>query len=409
MKTLFSYTINNQKQSDIVAFLSAILQKISKEVTSLESANTDLDNLSNQVFDVLVAHTSLGLQQALPIGKQLQIPIIYIVSNDEIETAYTHFDFVSKVIVIGNTVTIPIEILHKDFFEIIPLWEFFQKYIDVSQERIIKEKPQLLIDIRRYSLQHPSVYQLLPLCNILMDMKITILYEEKPLLPLFNTNITMLNRNEVSLKDIIARSNIVIANSDTILKSIMLDKPCIAIGERGYGGIITPQNFKAFYNSHFQGRIGGYLNEYIPEHLVKDDIQKLIMLKDEDREELVDRNRKALLELYKEITKRWENMFSKVIKQEKEVNTNLINCSLQLSSDFELLPFSNEKIVLVYKATCKVHSNFGKEEAEILLLFKEPSKVKDALEKSDYKEETEMFMEFIQMLVNEKILVLYEK
>lgn len=53
----------------------------------------------------------------------------------------------------------------------------------------------------------------------------------------------------------------------------MLGKPCIVIGEQGYGGLITPQNLSQQFANKFQGRIGGSLNEYIPLNLIMNDIQ----------------------------------------------------------------------------------------------------------------------------------------
>ncbi len=406
MKTLLSYTIKNQKQSEVIVLLSDILKEISEETTHLEPTTSITDNFQNRTFDVIVAYTDLGLQQILPIAKQQKTPIVYVVDSDEIETAYTHISYVNKVVLIGNTKTIPIEIIRKDLFEVIPMWVFPQKEIDTPQKETSKKEKQLLIDIRKYNLQHPLIYKLIPLCNLMVKLKVTILYEEKPLLPLLNNNIKMLDRNKVSVEDMIVQSDIVVANGDTVLKSVLLGKPCVVVGEQGYGGVITPQNLKIFYQNDFQGRIGGYLNEYIPEHLLQNDIQKLTSLEDEKQKEFTKENKKIFLEIYKEFSKKWANILSEVIEQEKSTK-DLINCSLKLSSDFSLLPFPDDKFVLSYKETRQVHSNFGKEEATIILLFKEPVKVKEALEKSDYKDEKTMFLEFVQMLVNEKILMPY--
>lgn len=406
MKILLSYAIKNQNQSEITTLISDILQEVGKEIICLEPTALIADNFKNQIFDIAVAYTGLGLQQALPIAKQQQIPIVYVVDSDEIAMAYAHLSYVNKVVVIGNTETVPKEMIRKDLFEIIPLWAFSQKIPNISQKETSKEEKQLLIDIRKYNLQFPIIYQLIPFCNLLVKSKITILYEEKPLLPLLNNNIIMLDRSKISVEDMVIQSDMVIGNGDTVLKSVMFGKPCIVVGEQGYGGIITLQNLKIFYQNHFQGRIGGYLNEYIPEHILRDDIQKLMSLEVEKQKEFAEENKKVFLEIRKEFYEQWANIFSEVIEQEK-LTKDLINCSLKLSSDFSLLPFPDDKFVLSYKETRQVHSNFGKEEAAIILLFQKPIKVKDALEKSDYKEEAEMFVEFVQMLVNEKILMPY--
>lgn len=79
---------------------------------------------------------------------------------------------------------------------------------------------------------------------------------------------------------------------------------------------------------------------------------------------------------------------------------------IKLSDAFNLIEFPDKKFVLTYKTTRKVHSDFGKEEAKIINAFIEANLVQIVLEESDYKDDVDEFLEFIDMLLNEKVLII---
>ncbi len=409
MNVLFSYIADNHNQRAI----ANILQSIDDIKIYLEQTTPTLEDSNNIPFDIIIAYKRLGLQQILPFARQKRVPIIYVTDGNEMITAYPDITSIAKIVVVEDINAVPMKMLRKDLIHVIPILpplHFSSETQSTSKKKASEEKKRLLIDISRFNLKYTSVvYQLIPLCNILINIDITILYDETPLLPFFNTNITVLNKNMVLIEEIIAKSDMVIGNGDAIIRSVVAGKPCVVIGEQGYGGIVTSQNLKIYYQNNFQGRIGGYLDEYIPEHILQDDIQSLTTLDIEKRKELVEGNKKTLSDIYKELTKSWKNVLIETIQQENQLINNLSDCTLQLSPDLALLPFPDEKFALTYKATRQVHSNLEKEEAAIIMLFNEPVKVKKALKKSDYKEEATMFMEFIQMLVIEKILMPYGK
>lgn len=415
MNILFSFSSKNQEQTATCVAVATILKTIGKtmflckdfseKTNTVLSSNFDEYNYKNPAsLSVVVAYTKLGLQQALSVVKQSNIPIVYILSSKEIETEYPNIMLVNKILIFGNTENVPLKMFRKDIAEKVHLLPPYNKETNNNKNK--KGITKILIDNTPFNMYYSPSYWLAPLCNVLTNIEVTILYKETPMLPLFNTNVVLKDKTKINITDTVLKNDLVIGSADIISQAIIAKKPCIVVGEQGYGGLITAQNMPMQCKCNFQGRVGGYIGEYIPEHLLQDDIRKLISLKVEEQKEFTEENKKVFLEICKEFSEKWTSILSEVIEQEK-LTKDLINCSLKLSSDFNLLPFPDDKFVLSYKETRQVHSNFGKEEASIILLFKKPIKVKDALEKSDYKEEKEMFLEFVQMLVNEKILMPY--
>ncbi len=418
MNILFSLAPEDKSQIIVSTSIVAVLQKIGKTTFMCkeffqEIGNTleySLENNRDISFNIVIAYTSLGLKQVLPFARQRHIPIVYVVKCSEIATEYHNISSVSKMVLIGGEKAISTELLRKDLIKemsILPPLQFLFHTKKTSHSKDREGQKHLLVDISSVDLKYSPIYQMTSLFNVLAKYKITILYEDNPLLPIFNTNITTLDKSKVCVDSLITQSDIILANGETILKAVMAGKPCVVVGELGYGGIITPKSLKIYYKNNFQGRIGGYLNEYIPQHILQDDIHKLMMLDFQKIDISATENKQALEELYKEHTQQWHNLLKEIIQQDEGIKIHLIDCVLQLSSDFSLLTSPNDKFALIYETTSQVHSNFGKEEASIISLFRKPIKVKKVLERSNYRENSKIFMEFIQILVNEKILVPY--
>ncbi len=412
MNILFSSVTANKKQSYISDSLLSVLQKMGRGVTCFDIKTQTSEKNISRSFDIIIAYTKLGLQQILPLAQKQHIPIVYAASNgDEVVDIYSHILSVSRIVMLSNIYDVSLGMLRKDLICNIPLLPPLQVLKNENNRNFndsSEEIKHILVDISCSSLKDTMIYQLIPLCNMLIKMKISILYEDVSIPPILNSHIKLIDKNTILQDEIIDQSDVVIGNGDTILKSIVKGKTCVVVGEQGYGGIITPENLKIYHQNNFQGRVGGYLNEYIPQHILKDDIIKLTTLEEGKQKELIEGNKRELSNLHKKSLELWTAIVSDVI-QENEKCKKLIKCKLRLSSDFTLLPFSNDKFVLMYESSRQVHSDFGKEEAAIIMLFEEFTEVKNALKESAYKDEEEMFLEFIQVLVNEKILMPYEK
>ncbi len=416
MNILFTYTTNNQKQISICRSLSHILKNggnslvlytMDKKTNELFPNFKQYVNNNIEDFDIIVVYTKKALQNIKQIAKYKHKAVIYIMDSAEIEHEYPDITLIDKIVILGNTEQVPILMLRKDLLHTLPLLPPI-KDTATQKHKIKKDNISILIDVSKFNMQYSKMYWIIPLCNVLIRTKISILYEETPLLPLFNTNVKLIDKKGINVDNIIKKHDIIIANGDTIYNAISANKACIVVGEQGYGGLVSASNMQLLSTNNFQGRIGGYIGEYIPEKLLQDDLQTITTFDEKELNEFLEQNKIEFTKLYDNYTKKWNRLLNATFERKAILNSNLSKCILKLSSDLVLVPFTNDKYVLTYSATRQVHSNFGKAEADIITLFNKPQSVKKAMEKSGYSKDKEMFLEFIEMLISEKILMLDE-
>lgn len=420
MNILFSFTYKNTFQRVDCCAIADIVQNDNNKLMILSGSTaikneSCLDNYAvysaneHTHIDCVIAYTKTGLQQIKELATTKQLPIVYVVNAQEFENEYyADISIIDRLVVFGNTENTPMFLIRKDLTHTVGLLPAHCE-TPIRMEKEKEEKKRLLIDISSFNLCYLPVYKLISFLNILVNFDVTIVYDQKNLLPFLNTNIKLLPRNQVDISTLLSECDIIMGSGDIIYHGISNKKPCIVVGEQGYGGIISPQNLLAQQSNHFQGRIGGYLGEYIPENLLQDDLQTLMNLDDEKQNELVENNKNILDEIYRNTKQQWQTIIGNTVERHKKVTQNLLDCTLCLSSDLLLVAFPDDKFVITHAVSRQVHSNFGKAEADIIALFKEPKTVKAALDESGYKDDVEIFTEFVQLLVNEKIVMYHEQ
>ena len=477
MTILFSIYI---EQQDEFSFCERVLHLLeagqhrvkvlgASEALLKKYANTAACNIIDiQAIDLVLTYTKKGLSQINELAKQCNAPIVHLVNAENIEKEYPEdVVSISKIVAATNTLdSFSAELFHKELVTPLflpPVLPDIQPptqppniktetLAEIEAERVGRDLPtyrlvpvllqaenkklSVLVDIKTvHTCGYSLLYQFVPLLNALASSEFAVFHNEKPLLPLFNKNVSFISRKETDFETLFSESDLIIGSGETIYKGIASEKPCIVVGERGYGGVVILQNFDWQLKTNFQGRIGGYLNEHIPVALLTNDIQKTIQLvftnttleelpesADENNEpvekpvtdntakekrEQEIREMKGLLDKeFDETRKQWNNCFSTVIRQYKQRKNNLRNTKIKVSDTFVLIAFSDEKFVLTYNVTRKVHSDFGKPVADIISTFGEGCVVQDALKSCGYTDDAEMFLEFINMLLDEKILVI---
>lgn len=87
----------------------------------------------------------------------------------------------------------------------------------------------------------------------------------------FNPNIVLSKENE-DIVNSIYKSNLFIGEGQAVIMAILMLKPVIIVGNKGYGGIVNENNIYNHYKSGFSGRLGGVRGEDIPANLLLFDI-----------------------------------------------------------------------------------------------------------------------------------------
>lgn len=71
------------------------------------------------------------------------------------------------------------------------------------------------------------------------------------------------------------KAHVVIASGQDAIRAMALGKPCVIVGDRGLGGLVTPANYETLQSGCFTGRKGGYVGEMVPSDLLKAEIRKV--------------------------------------------------------------------------------------------------------------------------------------
>lgn len=294
-------------------------------------------------------------------------------------------------------------LLQQDF--IFP-WRIHVAIPPFKKYRLINSnKPRILVIIHHQNLFFSPFYQIAPWLNKLLNFDIKVVSDNKALRKMLNPNIKAIAEKRAEMDQLMVETDIFLGSGDAALKAIALGKPMIIAGERGYGGLINKENFLVQYHNHFQGRIGGELGELIPEKLLMDNVLDLLEWGSERVNKMVKENHQLLKKESAKQEKTFLDFLQLTVNSHEQLKNDLWTMKLKLSGAWQLLPLTQDKYVLNNIQTGYVHSHFEKEEAEIIRLFGKGITVKKALTTSGYEEEPEMFTEFVQDLVHEKILV----
>ena len=418
MDILFSAHIKNREQAGISQAILEMLSsqqnklviftgknKYSKAIADKYESIRELTGLQRNPFDLILAYTPTGLQQLKPFARQSGIPIIHLINVQDIEQGYPNdLSPCSKIILLNAPNDYPGALFQKGLMVSVQLP---LKLGDANCFEIKDRKtPRLLVCIENRNLEYTPLYRLVPLLNTLVNFKINILYGDKPLPHIFNSNINLLEKSKADVEKVFEESDIVIGSGNNARLAVSKCKPCIIAGEQGYGGIIDPESFELQHVNDFRGRLGGHLNEHLPEKLILEDILDLLEWDQEKVNEIVQANRQLLKKGNGRVQKQFSGLIEKVVKGHQLLNGQIACACLKLSGAFSIAPFSEGKYVLANAQTRQVHSHIEKEEAGIIRLFEAGSTVKEAMLKSGYEEEPGLFNRFVHELVNEKILVI---
>lgn len=404
MNILF-FTTNQTYTNEIVRFLSVnnnVFPIFSKE--NLEGVDVFLNVLKEKSFDLVINFSDFLFEELHPICEKYQIPFFQITQNIFfIQEKSKNVNFLTHFILLSNeSNTIPNILLDENYIYTLPL--VFSQQTNFPKNGETSKNTKILIFITCQNLKFSPIYELIFFLNIIPNFSIHIV--DNNLQDTFlNTNFQVSKINNINIDELLSETDIVIGNGDTIQRGIFMEKFCIVIGEKGYGGVINSENFKYQYENNFQGRIGGNLAESTPATLLDDDLKTFLSLTEKEKKKLLQNNKKLLTNNQNEILSSFQIFLKNKITQYYLFNNRFTDINLRMSERFRLEPISNEKFVLRNSFSGKLHSYVELDEANIIKCFGKKNTVKDVMVSNGFEEEEDMFFDFIKTLCNEKILV----
>ncbi|SMO70983.1 hypothetical protein SAMN06265379_105178 [Saccharicrinis carchari] len=374
--------------------LSAIKQLTFSEPNKLKLAH----------YDLMLTYNTTGSGQLKALAKRNDIPTVCMMDAQTFAKEYPmNQRHVNKLVLITPPRNFPAMLLQQD---IVFPWRIAVTIPAFKKYRLNNSnKPRVLVIIHHQNLFFSPFYQIAPWLNKLLNFDIKVVSDNMALRKMLNPNIKVIAQKGIDIDHLIAETDIVVGSSNAALKAIALGKPVIVAGERGYGGLLNRENFLVQYHNHFQGRIGGELGEHIPEKLLMDNVLDLLEWGSERVNKMVKENHQLLKKESAKQEKALLDFLQRTVNTHEQLKNDFWTMKLKLSGAWQLLLLTQDKYVLNNIQTGYVHSHFEKEEAEIIHLFGKGIEMKKALTASGYEEEPEMFAEFVQDLVHEKILV----
>lgn len=246
----------------------------------------------------------------------------------------------------------------------------------------------VLIDLNNIN----YLLSILPSLNELTNIYFTILADSK-YKELINQNIQIKPKNKIGR---LSDYDIVIANQMTAVSAIMEGIKCIVIGDKGYGGIITENNIEDQYNIYFNGRMGGYINEIIPQEKLKEDILSIINNDSSFQEKITNK----LINIKNSNLKKFIKLICDLIDNYNWLNNSFEEVSLIQSKCYKFVKMDDTWAI--FDIYSRYHFSIGREEYGIIKKFKKRSKVKDVINKTLIDKEE--ILCFIMELFKYKIL-----
>ena len=270
-------------------------------------------------------------------------------------------------------------------------------------KNVQKEASTVLIAIESVVKGHRTFFKMLPSINLSTKLKFTIVGLPESLAVFCNPHIEIIHE---ASEELFQQAMFIIASGCYASKAIAYHKPCIIIGDRGYGGILDMDNFEMQYQSFFQGRLGAELDEFVPSEFLQHDLLYLQQNAESDESKcLCEQLSHAFNKRTRENALNLRIYLEQLIEKHHAIKFDLEGQRLQLSDAFDFIPLKEEYLVL--KSGSKVlYSSLEKDEMKVIEFFRQPNVVREVLFCLQNKYKKEELLELIQNLLEDKILIL---
>ena len=239
-----------------------------------------------------------------------------------------------------------------------------------------------------------TIQKLTPLLNTLFAYRIYIIsIKDYISFKYINPNIHIVN-NRNKIDDLFRDAQLIIADDQSVIRGILLKKPVLLVGQYGYGGLITNENFDLLYRYGFSGRPGGNFGEYLPYDLITYDIQEAHNILDNELELI---RRRLIIKLEGE----YSSLIRKIDYYIELRHSKIHQYMLVKNPIYSII--SNEvsnSCYLINNITNQMLYDITAEECSYLIFFETPHHI------NDFKNEIyKLNMETLNELISLKILI----
>lgn len=345
--------------------------------------------------DCIILYETHLINNVVKANKDYKRPTIVCLQTSEIAKNYSKLDItkIDFIFLFGNKDTgiiFPYQKLSKLFF--MP-FGFIPK--NHNSSKTISNTQRIYVNIDRSSLFETEI-KLVRILNQLTQHNIILQTNNKQLSNVLNNNVKIISQDS-DIEKQVQTSDIVIGSGYTSLYAIAKNKPCIIIGEKGYGGLLSSENIEDQYKSFFQGRIGGRHLEMLPEKLIIEDIQDIVEHKTKNTSlQFLDLVNGVQSQLLKEI--------EYIIQENKKISSLSIETEFIFNSDFTVIK-SKEKCWIINRYDKRINGWIEEcQYREIIEKFIEKNTLSNVLEDAPVKKRKKIIT-LINEFVHCKILI----
>ena len=411
MKILFIVSTNHTRHNAIINNLLQFFSGLEHDLflfTHKESKNChltipgeiqEIESPDEIQIDIVLAFSRKSLELTKKNKLFGNTPKVYLFCNSDFDTEYDDCwaDW-ERLIIINDNFKADSTIYPKELTFFLDLPVHTPSFLNDPIDKI----KNIHIEFDDFTTSSSVLLKIIPAINSLNHLKFLISGKRITFPPIFNNNVKLTNENKIE------KADLVIGNGSVIEKAIANSKPSIVVGSRGFGGFVTKTNFENQLKTNFQGRLGGEIGEYIPEKILIDEILDVIDMDLEKLNTIISGNKNLLLENWKIVTAQLDQLITDTTRQYNQINENLPSLKLLLSNLFVLIPSNEKQFMLQKTKTRQLHSILEEEEYQIVKEFSQSKQVNKALFICKYNDESESFLQFINELLNEKILIIDE-
>ncbi len=409
MKILVSAYLKNEQNALYFKRFLDLLNNVEKDITLLTSGHNSIFSDESTIKeddliipDIIISFNRRGLIKARKINKSYNVPLIYSFCNSDIESEYNgKWNEWDNLIVINDNNNI-IKKLFPDYLTTFLNLPF--QYGEYRPTLIDKQKLTIYVEFDDIKKNSSILFEIAPVINSLSQVKFIVTGKSNLLLNYFNTNVQLNSRNMA-----LENADLVIGSGTVIEKAIACSKPCIIVGPRGFGGLVTKENIEKQLTTGFQGRIGGNIGEYIPDEILKDEILDFKDMEQKQIKKITNENHKLVQKYYDQTIEQLLLSLTNIIKDQKIITEDLLSTKLQLSQIFTFGQINDEQYIIQKSDTKQYHSVLDIAGHKVISEFIYGNHVSDVIATCGYDNDAETFLEFIRELINEKILEIQKK
>lgn len=352
-------------------------------------------NISSLCYDVIIVFNLKGYER---IKKLIihRIPVIYVLSSSDVENEYLiESNLFDRFLLINDSKNLYPQLFPSEYTTHIGYpFELIKNNVNIS----IQSNPNILVWV-----DFGILLKIIPVINRIYKYNVVVITDNHAKIKkIVNSNIEIVKSTDTNIVEYVNKSSLVISHGINILKCLQLSKPSIILGHYGFGRLITGHNFEQQYLSGFRGRLGGEREEYIHLNLLEFEINKSM-----DAIDTLCNDTKNLLKTINVRYSTTSSIISTLIKNVCKEKNNIWDTNYILGKSYIYIERKGRGYIVLDSRFKKIISEISYEGYNIIKSFEIIATPRSVYNLTGY-EDKEEFIEFIQQLITNKILIVNE-